>query len=68
MTTPRAYNLVSRTAMMILTLALAACTSAPGRVAPEAPSPTEATQVRDTNPPEGALLAAGEKVTLLLYR
>ena len=45
MTTPRAYNLVSRTAMMILTLALAACTSAPGRVAPEAPSPTEATQV-----------------------
>ena len=31
-------------------------------------TPTEATQVQDTNPPEGALLAAGEKVTLLLYR
>jgi beta-lactam-binding protein with PASTA domain len=34
----------------------------------EGVTPTEATQVRDTNPPEGALLAAGEKVTLLLYR
>jgi hypothetical protein len=45
MTTPRAYHLVSRTAMMILTLALAACTSAPGRAAREAPSPIEATQV-----------------------
>jgi hypothetical protein len=31
-------------------------------------TPTDATQVQDTNPPEGALLAAGEKVTLLLYR
>jgi hypothetical protein len=44
MTTPRAYHLVSRTAMMILTLALGACTSAPGRTA-EAPSPIEAAQV-----------------------
>jgi hypothetical protein len=34
----------------------------------EGVTPTEVTQVRDTNPPEGALLAAGEKVTLLLYR
>jgi hypothetical protein len=31
-------------------------------------TPSDATQVQDTNPPEGALLAAGEKVTLLLYR
>lgn len=31
-------------------------------------TPTEATQVQDTNPPEGSLLAAGEKVTLLLYK
>ena len=45
MTTPRAYHLVSRTAMMILTLALAACTSAPGRTVSEAPSPIEAGQV-----------------------
>ena len=45
MTTPRSYLLVSRTAMMILTLALAACTSAPGRAAAEAPSPIEAGQV-----------------------
>jgi hypothetical protein len=34
----------------------------------EGVTPTDATQVQDTNPPEGALLAAGEKVTLLLYR
>jgi beta-lactam-binding protein with PASTA domain len=34
----------------------------------EGVTPTEATQVQDTKPPEGALLAAGEKVTLLLYR
>ena len=45
MTTPRAYHLVSRTAMMILTLALAACTSAPGRTVSEVPSPIEAGQV-----------------------
>ena len=34
----------------------------------EGVTPTDATQVQDTNPPEGALLAAGEKVTLFLYR
>ena len=45
MTTPRSYLLVSRTAMMILTLALAACTSASGRTALESPSPIEAGQV-----------------------
>lgn len=31
-------------------------------------TPTEGSQIQDTNPPEGALLAAGEKVTLLLYK
>jgi hypothetical protein len=34
----------------------------------EGVTPTEETQVRDTNPPEGSLLAPDEKVTLLLYR
>lgn len=34
----------------------------------EGVTPTEETQVQDTTPPEGSLLAAGEKVTLLLYR
>ena len=34
----------------------------------EGVTPTDGTQVQDTNPPEGALLAAGEKLTLVLYK
>lgn len=45
MTTPRPYVLVSRTAMTILTLALGACASAPGRAVSEGPAPIEAGQV-----------------------
>lgn len=40
MTTPRLYALVSRPAITILTLALAACAGGPGRAGLEAPSPT----------------------------
>jgi hypothetical protein len=34
----------------------------------EGVTPTDAAQVQATNPPEGTLLAPGEKVTLLLYK
>lgn len=33
----------------------------------EGVTPTDGAQVRDTNPPEGSLLAPGEKLTLMLY-
>jgi hypothetical protein len=42
MTTQRPYTLVSRTAITILTLALAACTGSPSRMATYGPSPVEA--------------------------
>jgi hypothetical protein len=42
MTTQRPYTLVSRTAITILTLALAACTGSPSRMATYGPSPIEA--------------------------
>ena len=42
MTTQRPYTLVSRTAITILTLTLAACTGSPSRMATYGPSPVEA--------------------------
>ena len=42
MTTQRPYTLVSRTAITILTLALAACTGSQSRMATYGPSPIEA--------------------------